>query len=129
MIKILLAGCGALCLLFIVAHPKGLRAPAGFPTNRQPYTCIQNLRILESAKATFALELGKTNGQPVTMSDLVPYLTGNETNCPAGGHYQVGNIGVDPTCSFGTNRVAWHRELFLYYTYLDDSGTMHRFPK
>ena len=106
--------------------------PIGSGSRSQPTACTANLKALEGAKAYFAQEHGKTNGEPVSMADLGAYL--GEKNlryyrtCPYGGHYELQTIGVIPTCSLGTNRISWHYHGLLWsdYTYDSGSGNMHR---
>jgi predicted RNase H-like nuclease (RuvC/YqgF family) len=66
-------------------------------------TCINNLRLIDSAKQQWALEYKKGAADIPTWDDLRPYLTGpNNTNmpfCPAAGVYTMGNVSEKPTCS------------------------------
>src|SRR5258706_12734447 len=104
------------------------QGPVGFPTKSQPYVCINNLRVLDGAKQQLAIEHGKTNGEPLTMADLAPYLHNASITCLEGGQYELRAIGLDPVCSLGTNRVAWTRKGILWYTFSADSGNSHRLP-
>lgn len=65
--------------------------------------CINNLRQIDAAKNEWALENNKTNGTPVTVDDIKPFikLRANEDflKCPAGGTYTIGLVGENPTCS------------------------------
>jgi chromosome segregation ATPase len=65
--------------------------------------CINNLRLIDSAKQQWALENKKQATDTPAWDDLRPYLTGpNNTNmpfCPAGGVYTMGNVSEKPTCS------------------------------
>jgi outer membrane lipoprotein-sorting protein len=62
--------------------------------------CINNLRQIDAAKNEFALEKGKKNGDPVTATDIAPYIMGGVLpKCPAGGTYTIGKVGEKPTCS------------------------------
>src|SRR5882672_6612589 len=77
--------------------------PLGFPSRGQPTDCIVNLKVMHGAKAQFALEHNKTNGVPVTMADIAPYLQSVwHTNCPYGAHYDLQSVGLVPVCSIGT---------------------------
>jgi len=84
--------------------------PAGVRLTRSPIAaaratsqrnvCINNLRQIDAAKNQFALEKGKTNGDPVTEADITPYLRGGVLpKCPSGGTYTIGKVGENPTCS------------------------------
>ncbi len=63
--------------------------------------CIGNLKQLDGAKATWALENKKVNSDIPTPTDLfgitnyirVPDL------CPGGGTYRIGRVSVKPSCS------------------------------
>jgi len=87
------------------AAPLGLMAAIAIPsftrarTTSQQNACINNLRRLEAAKDQWALESGKTNGTPVTMKDLAPYLKRPELNCPTGGRYRLNAVGSNATCT------------------------------
>jgi len=63
--------------------------------------CIANLKQLDGAKATWALENKKVNSDIPTPTELfgitnyirVPAL------CPGGGIYRIGAVWIKPTCS------------------------------
>jgi hypothetical protein len=67
--------------------------------------CINNLRIIDSAKDQWALEHGKTSNDIPTWDDVRPYLgrlpSNNIPVCPSGGTYTLGRVGSPPTCSIG----------------------------
>jgi len=65
--------------------------------------CISNLRMIDGAKAQWALENHKQNTDAPTMDDIRPYI-GRGPNaelpvCPDGGVYILGAVGQKPTCS------------------------------
>ena len=127
---VLIAGsCIALLACAFAYAAQRSQGPIGLSTRHQPYACINNLRVLDGVKQQFAIEHGKTNGEPVTMADLVPYLNKASITCREGGHYELRAIGLDPVCSLGTNRVAWTRKRILWYTFSADSGSCHRLPQ
>jgi hypothetical protein len=68
---------------------------------RSAPACLANLKQLDGAIKTWALEQGKgTNGVPVD-ADLFgtnAYLKA-KPQCPAGGTYTLGPVGRLPTCS------------------------------
>jgi hypothetical protein len=78
-------------------------------------TCVNNLRQLQAAKEEWALENGKTNGTPVTVEDITPYIQldrdGYIPKCPAGGTYILGRVGEEVKCSIGKSD--WPNEHFL----------------
>lgn len=65
--------------------------------------CINNLRLIDSAKQQWALENKKQTTDTPTMEDLKPYLgrgpNGELPVCPSGGSYTVGTVGEPPKCS------------------------------
>src|SRR5262245_18648872 len=68
------------------------------------YTCITALKILEGAKASWALDLHKSSNDTPTWNDLAagtpPYLS-CRPECPEGGAYTLGRVRDLPTCSVG----------------------------
>ena len=65
--------------------------------------CINNLRLIDSAKQQWALEQRKQTTDTPAVSDLQPYL-GRGTNgempaCPDGGAYTFGTVAEKPTCT------------------------------
>ena len=93
--------------------PKGvrlIRMPTATPANTANTAasreailrnaCINNLRQIDGAKNTWALEKGKKNGDPVTEADIKTYIQGGKLPvCPGGGKYTIGKVGELPTCS------------------------------
>lgn len=71
--------------------------------------CINNLRLIDSAKQQWALEYRKHGSDTPVLSDLKPYLghgpTGELPHCPLGGTYIVGRVDENPKCSIGAS--AW----------------------
>ncbi len=69
----------------------------------QAVYCINNLRQIDGAKQTFALETGRTDG-PIDSAQLDrKYFGGRPPRCPSGGTYFYGDIGQIPVCSLSTN--------------------------
>lgn len=67
--------------------------------------CLSNLKMIEGAKDTWALENKKTGTDTPTESDLFgsgAYIREAPT-CPQGGIYRVGAVNEKPTCSLGGN--------------------------
>jgi len=77
--------------------------PAATPEateQRQTAICINNLRLIDGAKAQWALEKQKPKGALLTVADLAPYLKTNALPiCPAGGVYTINPVGYAPLCS------------------------------
>ena len=62
--------------------------------------CINNLRMIESAKDQWALEKQKTATDVPVAQDLLPYFKdGTFPVCPDGGSYSINAAGDLPTCS------------------------------
>lgn len=63
--------------------------------------CINNLRLIDSAKQQWALEKEKDATATPTADDLTPFL-GREKlmpTCPAGGTYDIKSMSESPTCT------------------------------
>jgi membrane protein involved in colicin uptake len=69
--------------------------------------CINNLRLIDSAKQQWALENKKQATDTPVWDDLRPYLghgpNGEMPSCPDGGSYTIGTVGEKPTCSIPTH--------------------------
>lgn len=67
--------------------------------------CVNNLRLIASAKDQWALERHKTTNDLPKWDDLRPYVGFGPNNllprCPSGGTYTIGRVGDAPTCSIG----------------------------
>jgi prepilin-type N-terminal cleavage/methylation domain-containing protein len=94
-------------LLAAIAIPNFVRAR----TTSQMNACINNLRLIDSAKQEWALEQRQQNASTPQGSDLQPYLghgvNGELPTCPAdtdssptfATSYVVHNVGSKPTCN------------------------------
>lgn len=87
-------------LLGAIAVPNFVKAR----TTSQTDACYNNLRQIDGAAQTYALENNKQPSSPYQLSQLKPYLhldkSGNLPSCPAGGSYGPGfTFGVPPNCS------------------------------
>jgi hypothetical protein len=95
-------------MMLAIAIPNFVKARATSQAN----ACINNLRQIDAAKNEWALENNKTNGTPVTVADIKPFIKldagGNLPKCPAGGTYTIGVVGEPPTCSLGTTITPAH---------------------
>ncbi len=87
-------------LLAAIAIPNFVKARQ----SSQRSACIANLKQIEGAKATWALEQKKveTDSPP----DSALYGTGNyiavQPYCPASGSYSVNAVDTRPTCTLST---------------------------
>lgn len=62
--------------------------------------CINNLRMIDSAKQQWALENGKKGDDVPAEKDLLPYFRDHQMpHCIAGGIYIIGAVTNPPTCS------------------------------
>jgi hypothetical protein len=105
-IALVVCGCLVPCvgLLAAIAIPNFVKARSTSQMN----ACINNLRLIDSAKQQWALEQRKTNTDTPQGSDLQPYLgrgaNGELPSCPADSadewttSYNINNVGTPPTC-------------------------------
>ena len=75
---------------FIVVHTEAHRA-----------MCVNNLKLIENAKAAWAKENGKQPSDVPTETDLVGTnkLLSEKPKCPAGGIITIEPVNQKPTCS------------------------------
>jgi prepilin-type N-terminal cleavage/methylation domain-containing protein len=97
-------------LLAAFAVPNFVNARA----TTQAKGCISNLRLIDGAKTSWALEKNKGSGSAApTETDLKPYIKlnadGNIPGCPAGGTYTIGTLDEQPICSLANDAKAPHR--------------------
>jgi len=84
-------------LLAAIAIPNFVKAR----TNSQKNSCIANLKQIEGAKATWAMENKKVDGDTPETTDLygaTAYIR-VEPTCPANGTYDIGTVADRPTCT------------------------------
>lgn len=62
-------------------------------------TCINQLRMIDSAKEQIAMEKDLNDGDKVKMKDVIKYAGVDDLECPDGGKYTIGTIGESPECS------------------------------
>lgn len=86
-------------LLAAIAIPSFVKARA----DSQQKACINNLRIMDSAKEQAAMEQKWGSTQAIGASEVtnvLAYVKGGATpSCPGGGTYAWNNIGTAPTCT------------------------------
>jgi prepilin-type N-terminal cleavage/methylation domain-containing protein len=85
-------------MLASLAIPSSVRARAVSQKN----SCINGLRQIDCAIQQYALENKKALTDPITETDILPYLR-SSVICPAGGttfsdSYQVTDCGTAPVC-------------------------------
>ena len=84
-------------LLAAIAIPNFVKARASSQQN----ACVANLKQIEGAKATWALENKKQNTDSPGTGDLygdTNYIRTAPT-CPAGGSYTLGQVNAKPICN------------------------------
>jgi prepilin-type N-terminal cleavage/methylation domain-containing protein len=92
-------------LLAAIAIPNFVRAR----TTSQQNACINNLRLIDSAKQSWALEKGKQSTDSPADSDIQPYLgrgtAGGLPFCPVDSaqgfdtSYSAEAVGIKPVCN------------------------------
>lgn len=95
--------------IMIVVVVVGLLATMAMPTfvrarsNSQTAVCLNNLRMILTAKSTVALENNLSDGATVDAEDIDPFLKRAfaEMVEPAGESYEIRPVGEDPICTFG----------------------------
>lgn len=94
---LLVFGIVVIGLLAAIAVPNFKKARA----QSQRAACVANMRMIDGAKATWALENKLTGNDVPKDSDLFgPTLYIKEKpTCPAGGAYTLNAVDVKPTCS------------------------------
>ena len=85
-------------LLTTIAIPHFARARV----NSQRNTCISNLRQIDNAVQTWALEARRSPQSPVEFKDIAPFLK-RQVVCPAGGRtfdesYLITTVAAPPEC-------------------------------
>lgn len=96
-------------LLAAIAIPNFVKARETARKN----TCINNLRLIDGAKQTWALESNSSPTATPNSSSIAPYLGRGGTAwttlqaagvfCPDSGTYTLGTVATTPTCSHSTD--------------------------
>ena len=91
-------------LLGAIAIPNFVKAR----TTSQLDACLNNLRQIDGAAQTYALEYNKQPGDTYTLPDIQIYLSRGTAGaipvCPAGGSYGPGfTFGEPPSCTIPTH--------------------------
>ena len=87
-------------LLAAIAIPNFVRARTASQTN----ACIANLKQIDGAKATWALENKKVNSDTPVATDLFgasAYIRDTPA-CPGGGTYTLEVVSTKPACSLAS---------------------------
>jgi prepilin-type N-terminal cleavage/methylation domain-containing protein len=89
-------------LLAAIAIPNFVKAR----TASQKNACIANLKQLDGAKSTWALEQKKVNSDTPADTDLfgaTQYIR-DKPECPGGGTYTIGDVATRVTCTLSTTQ-------------------------
>src|SRR5579883_3451788 len=90
-------------LLAAIAIPNFVRARTTSQTN----ACINNLRQIDGAKQTWALEDKQVSTASPGSASLTPYLgrggSGTWPSCPASGSYTINAVNARPTCNIANH--------------------------
>ena len=96
--------------IMIVVAIIGLLAAIGIPSfkkardNARRSSCINNLRLIDSAKQQEAIKDNLNDSATITSGTIAPYMKSNKfPTCPSGGTYTIGDIGTAPTCSIANH--------------------------
>jgi prepilin-type N-terminal cleavage/methylation domain-containing protein len=85
-------------LLAAIAIPSFVKAR----TDSMAKACVNNLRILDSAKEQAAMAYKWPETSAVNATNCLEYVKGNKLpTCPSSGTYTWGNVGSNPSCSVG----------------------------
>jgi hypothetical protein len=86
----------AMLLLVLAALPAVVRRPDTSPRG----VCIGNMRHIDVATETWAIEKDQAQGTTADVPEVNRYIKGEATpTCPSGGHYTYGAVGGSPACS------------------------------
>ena len=90
-------------LLAAIAIPNFIKAREA----SQKQACVANLKQIEGAKATWALENKKVSTSPVTDADLfgATLYVREKPECPAAGTYVIGNVDVKASCNIAGHSI------------------------
>ena len=89
---------GVIGLLTSLALPSFIKAR----NTSQQTASVNNLRQIDNAKEQAALAYGLAEGADIAAASVNDYIRKGAPNCPAGGAYTYGKIGVRPTCDITT---------------------------
>jgi prepilin-type N-terminal cleavage/methylation domain-containing protein len=90
-------------LLAAIAIPNFVKARETARKN----TCINNLRLIDGAKQTWALETNAAKSASPASASLVSYIGRPGATalpvCPSGGTYTMNAVSTGPTCSLSAS--------------------------
>jgi len=90
-------------LLAAIAIPNFIKAREASQKN----ACIANLKQIDGAKNTWALEMKKVNGDTPNDSELfgTTLYIREKPSCPANGSYTLGVVSDKPVCTVGGHTI------------------------
>ena len=96
-------------IIVVIAIPNRVNQHRTSPAN----ACINNLRQIDAAANSFALENRLTNGDAIRFpDDLTNFIkltsAGKIPPCPSGGTYHIEKVGEAPACSLGSTVTPAH---------------------
>jgi prepilin-type N-terminal cleavage/methylation domain-containing protein len=88
-------------LLAAIAIPNFIKAREASQSN----ACIANLKQIDGAKQTWALETKQVTSASPASTDLygATLYIRDEPLCPANGTYTIGAVSAKPTCNLGSD--------------------------
>lgn len=93
-------------LSFLMIAFMGMMAAIAIPSfvkardTAQVNMCVNNMRMIDSAKEQWAMQENKQDGSEVDTAAVNKFIKGNQTPvCAAGGTYKYNPVGKDPECS------------------------------
>jgi hypothetical protein len=98
-----LLGIGVVSVLVVVVAGVALK---GYRSEGKRLVCIAHLNILAFAKDQAANELNLSPGAPISMEQILRFTDALTLQCPAGGRYDLGNIGQEPRCSIPSHSLS-----------------------
>lgn len=89
-------------IILMIAVPSWMR----IREKTQFTTCMENLRVINEAKAHWGMENNKGSTDTPTEADLAPIYLKKYPSCPGSGTYTIGDISTEASCSVhGTRSV------------------------
>ena len=89
-------------LLTAIAIPAFLQ----YRTDTRSGLCQNNLRLIDHAKAVYAVKNNLATTDAVTVANCIPYIKDGATMvCPEAGTYACTTADADPTCTIGGEHI------------------------
>ncbi|MBL8067673.1 MAG: prepilin-type N-terminal cleavage/methylation domain-containing protein [Armatimonadetes bacterium] len=89
-------------IILMIAVPSWMR----IREKTQITSCMENLRVINEAKAHWGMENNMGSNDTPTEADLAPVYLKKYPKCPGSGTYTIGDISTEASCSVhGTRSV------------------------